>query len=158
MNKEQHFNSTINRTLYQNLSSLTIPQFKAFYAAFIHYWVNHKFFITKKSYYNLWCELNLLCHELDESFPDPYDDYDTMRSFCHYHPYYFLDRIPLDLVAGLFAEQINDRVDILSNFARLLSEADLHTAYTYINDALGLAGPVNDLVLETQIHIQFFSY
>lgn len=158
MNKEPRFKSTINRTLYENLSKLTTTQFKIFYAAFVHYFVDHKFFITQPNYFNLWCELNLLCHELDESFPDPYDDYDTMRSFCHYHPYYFLDRIPLDLVAGLFAEQINDRVDILSNFARLLSEADLHTAYTYINDALGLAEPVNDLVLETQIHIQFFSY
>ena len=158
MNKEQKFKCTINRTLYTNLSKLSADQFKAFYTAFVHYLVNHNFFITKQNYHNLWCELNLLCHELDESFPDPYDDYEAMRSFCHYHPYYFLDRIPLDLVASLFAEHMDDRVEILANFAKILSDADTHAAYAYINEALGLTESVDDLTLETQIHIEFFSY
>ena len=158
MNKEQNFNSTANRTLYQNLSNLTIPQFKVFYTAFVHYLVNHNFFITKQNYCNLWSELNLLCHELDESFPDQYDDYEAMKSFCHYHPYYFLDRIPLDLVAGLFAEHMNDRVDILANFAKILSVKGIYEAYAYINDALGLTESVDNLTSETQIHIEFFSY
>ncbi|MBQ8756844.1 MAG: hypothetical protein IJZ48_01175 [Oscillospiraceae bacterium] len=158
MNKEPKFKSTINRTLYENLSKLTTTQFKIFYAAFVHYFVDYKFFITQLNYFNLWCELNLLCHELDESFPDPYDDYEAMRSFCHYHPYYFLDRIPLELVAGLFAEHMNDRVNVLSHFTKLLSETDLYTAYGYMNDALGLTEPVEELVSETQIHIEFFSY
>ena len=158
MNKEPNFKSTENRTLYESLRKLTTNQFKIFYVAFVHYFVNHKFFITQPNYFNLWCELNLLCHELDKSFPDPYDDYEAMRSFCHYHPYYFIDRIPLDLAAGLFAEHIDNRVDILSHFTKLLSETDLHTAYKYINDALGLAESVEELISETQIHIEFFSY
>ena len=158
MNKEPKFKSTINRTLYENLSKLSANQFKIFYTAFVHYFVDYKFFITQPNCFNLWCELNLLCHELDESFPDPYDDYKAMRSFCHYHPYYFLDRIPLALVAGLFAEHINDRVDILFNFVKLLSEADIYAAYTYINDALSLTESVDDLVSQTQIHIEFFSF
>ena len=158
MNKELKFKNVANHTLYENLGKLTIPQFKVFYTAFVHYLVNHNFFITKQNYHNLWCELNFLCHEIDESFPDQYDDYEAMKSFCHYHPYYFLDRIPLDLVAGLFAEHMNDRVDILANFAKTLSDADTHAAYTYINNALGLTESVDDLTSETQIHIKFFSY
>ena len=147
-----------NTDLYEQLSKLTAEQFKLFYAAFVHYFVNHNFFITKQNYHNLWCELNLLCHELDESFPDQYDDYDAMRSFCHYHPYYFIDKIPLDRIAVLFAEHINNCTDILATFVKLLSEADLRTAYAYSNNTLGLTESVDDLVSETQIHVQFFSY
>ena len=158
MQNEFYFKHECNRTLYESLRKLSTNQFKIFYAAFVHYWVNHKLFIAQPNFFNLWCELNLLCHELDESFPNQYDDYDAMKSFCHYHPYYFLDRIPLDLVAGLFAEHMDNRVDILSNFVKLLSEADIYTAYRYTNDVLGLKESVDDLVSETQIHIKFFSY
>ena len=158
MNKEQKFNSATKHTLYENLSKLTANQFKILFTALIHYWANYKFFITDQNLHNLWCELNVLCHELDESFPDHYNDYNAMKSFCHYHPYYFIDLIPLNLVAGLFAEHINNHIDILSNFVKLLSKADIHTAYKYINDALGLTESVDELVSETQIHIKFFSY
>ena len=158
MNKEPKFKSTINRTLYEHLSKLSADQFKIFYTALVHYFVNHKFFITQPNFFNLWRELNLLYHELDESFPDPYDDYEAMRSYCHYHPCYFLDRIPVELVAGLFAEHINNRVDVLSHFVKLLSETDIHTAYGYTNEVLGLTESVDELVAETQIHIKFFSY
>lgn len=144
------------RTLCDCLSKLTAAQFKVFYAAFVHYWVNHKFFITKQNFYNLWCEFNLLCHELDESFPDQYDDHEAVKDFCHFHPYYFIDRLPLDLVAKLFTEHVDDRIDILANFAKILSEADMHTAYTYMNDALGLTESIDYLVSETQTHIKFF--
>ena len=80
--------------LQKQLSKLNITQFKMFYAAFVHYWVNYKFFISKQNFYNLWCELNLLCHEMDESFPDQYDDREAVKDFCHFHPYYFIDRLP----------------------------------------------------------------
>ena len=158
MNKELNFNSTSNRSLYQSLSKLTITQFKIFYTAFVHYLVNYKFFISKQNYHNLWCELNLLCHELDESFPDQYNDYEAMKSFCHYHPYYFLDRIPLNLVAVLFAKHMDNRVDILVNFARILSVEGTRAAYAYINKSLGLAESADALATETQIHVEFFSY
>ena len=158
MNNEFHFKHEVNRTLYENLSKLNEDQFKIFYGAVVHYFVNHKYFISKESFFDLWCELNLLCHELDESFPDPYDDYNAMKSFCHYHPYYFIDRIPLELVAGLFAEHMDNRIDALSIFVILLSEADIYAAYRYMNDALGLTESVEDLVSETLTHIKFFSY
>jgi len=158
MNKEQKFNSITKYALYENLSKLTANQFKILFTALIHYWANYKFFISDQNLFNLWCEINALCHEIDESFPSPYEDYEAMKSFWHYHPYYFLDRIPLELVAGLFAEHMNDRVNILSRFVMPLSETDIHTAYEYINDALGLTESVEALVSETQIHIEFFSY
>ena len=158
MIKEQKFTSETKRTLYENLSKLTADQFKILFIALIHYWAKYKFFISDQNLHNLWCELNLLCYEMDESFPSPYDDCEAMKSFCHYHPYYFIGRIPLNCLAVLFDEHMTDPVDILTGFVKLLSEADLQTAYRYINDALGLAESVDELVSETQIHIDFFSY
>lgn len=157
---QNKINSTkhINAALYDQLSKLSPTQFKTFYAALVHYWVNHKFFISKQNFFNLWCELNLLCHEFDDSFPNQYEDYDAVKSFCHYHPYYFIDRIPLDLIAGLFANHLDDHIDILTDFANLLSSEDMRQAYSYINDALGLSESIDDLVSETQTHVKFFSY
>ena len=95
---------------------------------------------------------------MDDSFPDPYDDRDAVKEFCHYHPYYFIDRLPLDLVAKLFAEHVNDRVDILANFAKLLVASNMCAAYTYMNEALGLSEAIDYLISETETHIKFFSY
>ena len=142
--------------LQEALNKLDVMQFKAFYAAFVHYWVNYKFFISKQNFYNLWCEFNSACHELDESFPDHYDDREAIKDFCHFHPYYFIDRLPLELVAKLFADYVDDRVDILTNFAETLSKADIRAAYTYINEALGLSESVDYLISETESHIKFF--
>ena len=152
-----HDNLEANRTMLQKyLSKLDSYQFKTFYAAFVHYWVNHKYFISKQNFFDLWCEFNLLCHEADESFPDPYDDHEAVKSFCHYHPYYFIDRLPVDLIADLFSKHVDDQVDILSNFAETLSKADIRAAYTYINEALGLSESVDYLISETESHIKFF--
>ena len=158
MNNEQKVKAKTNGMLYACLSKLTADQFKIFFCAFVHYWVEHKFFISKQNFHNLWCELNLLCHETDESFPDQYDDLEAVKSFCHYHPYYFIDRLPLDVVADLFAEFIDNRVDILTQFATLLSKTDIRAAYTYISEALGLSESIDQLVSETQTHVKFFSY
>ena len=145
-------------TLQKHLSKLDTHQLKAFYAALVHYWVNHKYFISKQNFFDLWCEFNFLCHEADESFPDPYDDHKAIKDFCHFHPYYFIDRLPLELVAELFANYVDDRIDILTEFAKTLSEADMRAAYSYLNDALGLSESIDDLVSETETHIKFFSY
>lgn len=142
--------------LFEYLSKLSAKQFKAFYAALVHYWAKDKFFISDQNFHNLWCEFNFLCHEMDESFPNQYDDHEAIKDFCHFHPYYFIDRLPLDLVARVFAEHVDDRVDVLADFAKLLLEADMHTAYTYMNDALDLAESVDYLVSETETHIKFF--
>ena len=154
MNTE--FDNSSKQALFTYLSKLPVKRFKAFYAALVHYWVNHKFFISRQSFYNLWCEFNLLCHEMDESFPDQYDDHEAIKDYCHFHPYYFIDRLPLDLVAKLFAEHVDDRVDVLADFAKLLLEADMYAAYRYMNDALGLAESIDALVSETETHIKFF--
>lgn len=158
MTIESSLKYTHNLALFEYLSKLTAEQFKIFFAALVHYWAKYKFFIGNQNFYDLWCELNLRCHEMDDSFPDPYDDRDAVKEFCHYHPYYFIDRLPLDLVAKLFAEHIDDRVDILSDFAKTMSKADMHAAYSYINEALGLSESIDYLVSETKIHVKFFSY
>ena len=142
--------------LYEHLSQLTIVQFKVFYTAFVHYLVNHKCFITKEDNFNLWCELNLLCHELDQGFPVQYDDRQAIKDFWHFHPYYFIDHLPLDLIAHLFAEHITDHIDILINFAKHLIEADTRAAYTYMNKALDMNESIDYLVSETETHIKFF--
>ena len=154
MNTE--FDNSSKQALFTYLSKLPVKRLKAFYAALVHYWVNHKFFISRQNFYNLWCEFNLLCHEMDESFPDQYDDHEAIKDYCHFHPYYFIDRLPLDLVAKLFAEHVDDRVDVLADFAKLLLEADMHAAYRYMNDALDLAESIDALVSETETHIKFF--
>lgn len=158
MDKEQKVYSAAKHTLCENLRKLTVNQFKILFTALIHYWATYKFFITSQNLYNLWCELNALCYEMDESFPSPYDDYEAMKSFCHYYPYYFIEQIPLNYLATLFADHIDDHIDILTDFAKYLSESDLQTAYKYINDALGLTESVDELVSKTQMHIKFFSY
>ena len=145
MNKDIPANSARSHELYEQLKKLDAIQFKMFYAAFVHYWVNHKYFISKQNFFDLWCELNLRCHE-------------AVKSFCHYHPYYFIDRLPLDLIAELFCRYVDDRVDILTNFAKNITVADIRAAYTYINEALELSESIGDLVSETHTHIKFFSY
>lgn len=145
-----------SNVLYRHLSMLTVAQFKVFYAAFVHYFVNHGCFISRKNMFNLWCELNQLCHQFDESFPERFDDHKMMISFCHFRPYYFIDRLPLLLVSELFADYIENQIDILINFVNILSEAGIHNAYAYINEALGFDESVDELVSETKTHIEFF--
>ena len=149
-------NSKSKQTLFEYLSKLNAYQFKVFYAAFVHYRVHHECFISKQNLFNLWCELNLLCHELDESFPDQYDDHEALKDYCHFHPYYFIDRLPLELLAKLFTQYIDDRIDLLINFVKTLYDADMRAAYTYMNDALELNESIDELVSETEIHIKFF--
>ena len=142
--------------LYEYLSKLNIEQFKLFYGAFVHYWVDHKYFISKQNFLDLWCELNLLCHEQDESFPDQYDDHELVRDFCIAHPYYFIDRLPIELISRLFTDYVDDRVEILTNFTRILFESDIHKAYTYVNDALKLQESIDALVSDAYESIKLF--
>lgn len=146
-----------NYTLFECLSKLNSTQLKIFYGAFVHYWVNHKVFISEQNFFNLWCELNLFCHEIDESFPDQYDNREVIKSFCLAYPYYFINILPPYLIARLFAEHVDDRVDILTNIAKKIYETDIHSAYTYANNALNLAESVDTLVIEALDHIKYFS-
>lgn len=151
------FENVANRSLCKHLSKLDTNQFKMFYSLFVHYWVNYKYFISKQNLFNLWCELNLLCHKLDESFPEQYDEHNEIKSFCQTHPYYFIDELPLDIISNLFSIYIDDRVDILTNIVKILFEVNIFAAYAYANKALGLNEPINELVSDTLDHIKYFS-
>ena len=157
MNDTDDFNTNSKQTLFNYLKRLTPEQFKAFYSFFVHQWANNSFFISSQNFFNLWCELNFLCHEFDESFPDQYDNFEEVRSFSKAHPYYFIDKLPADLISALFAENANDRIDILTNIAKVLSEENIHAAYTYAVGALELHEPIDTLVKEAQDHIRYFS-
>ena len=58
------------RKLKEYMSRLDTQQFKLLYSIIVHYWVKTKAFISEQNFLNLWCELNLICSEVDESFPD----------------------------------------------------------------------------------------
>lgn len=146
-----------NLDLYEYLLKLNAYQFKIFYGALVYYWAKYKLFISKQNFFNLWCELNLACHELDESFPDQYADHNLICSFCKAHPYYFIDRLPIALIAKLFAEYIDNHIEILINIATKIRDADIYAAYTYSNHALGLEENVDVLVKEALQHLKSFS-
>lgn len=103
--------------LRKSLQKLDTYKFKLFFTIVASYWVKHKFFISDQNFFNLWCELNELCHEVDESFPDQYDDRDIIMDFCQQHPYYFIDILCPDMVLDLFCEYLDDRLDILTTIA-----------------------------------------
>lgn len=151
------FESEAKHILYDCLSNLNVQQFKIFYSFIVHYWVEYKYFISKQNLFNLRCELNQLCHEIDESFPEQYDDLTVMKSFYRSHPYYFIEKLPIALTARVFAEHIDDRIDILINIAKTLYEADIYAAYAYSNKALELNEPIDTLIAEIQEHIEYFS-
>lgn len=157
MNVNLMFDNAAHRALYKHLCRLDSTQFKYFYGIFVRYWTNHKYFISLQNFFNLWCELNQACHDLDESFPDPYDDHEAIKSFCIAHPYYFIDKLPIDLIARLFAEYIDDRIDVLTGIANLLYKSDLASVFSYANNTLGLCESVDALAAEAIDHINHFS-
>ena len=137
------------RKLKEYMSRLDTRQFKLFYSIFVHYWVKCKAFISNQSFLNLWCELNLICSQVDESFPDPYDS-NLIKSYCQTHPYYFIDILDLRLIINLFCEHLDDRLDVLTQVINKLDTEGLRAAYAYSNEVLGLDEDVNELVCETE--------
>ena len=157
MNNKINPRNNSKLSLHQHLRKLSPSQFKIFYGAFVHYWVKYKYFISKQNLFNLRCELNQLCREFDESFPDQYEDHELIKSFFLVHPYYYIDVLPINLIAKLFAEHVDDHIDILASIAKTIYETDIRAAYTYANDALGLNESVEKIVSEAQDHIKQFS-
>ena len=143
--------------LKNNLFRLDKEQLKMFYGMLVHYWVKYKFFISKKNFFNLWCELNYLCYEVDESFLEPYDDYELLKSFCQAHPYYFIDILAPELVINLFCQYFDDRLDVLAMIAHKLGADGLRAAYEYSNKALGLSENIDESVRLMEGHIKGFS-
>ena len=157
ISKELEFENKDKFALYSQLKKLNIAQFKIFYGAYVHYLVNYNCFICKQNLFNLRCELNQFCHELDESFPDQYDDHKLMKSFFLAHPYYYMDKLPIELMARLFTEHVDNHIDILSGIAQTVFESDIYATYSYANKALGLNEHIDTLVTKAQNHIKDFS-
>ena len=132
-------------------------QLKLFYGMLVHYWAEYRYFISKHSFFNLWCELNFLCSDVDESFPDPFDDHELLRSYCHAHPYYFIDILCPEVVAELFGEHLDDRLDTLALIANKLATESLWATYESVNNALGLTENVEELVSNAEEHLKSFS-
>ena len=137
------------RNLKEYMSRLDTRQFKLFYSIFVHCWVKCKAFISNQSFLNLWCELNLICSEVDDGFPDPYD-HELIKSYCQAHPYYFIEILDLRLIINLFCEHCNDRLDILIEIINRLDTDGLWAAYAYSNEALGLNESIDELVSGTK--------
>ena len=115
------------------------------------------FFISKRNLFNLWCELNYLCAEVDESFPEPYYDHNLLKSFCLEHPYYFIDILGPELVINLFCQYLDDRLDLLIDIVRTIHTDGLRAAYECSNKALELTEDIDVLVAETEEHIRLCS-
>ena len=143
--------------LKDELLKLDKRQLKVFYSVLVHYWLKNKSFISKQNFFNLWCELNELCSEVDEGFPEPHDDHELLKSFCEAHPFYFIDILDTRLVIKLFCEHLDNKVDILTQVINKLNTEGLRAAYACSNKALGLAENIDNLVIETETYIKYFS-
>ena len=153
MNKDR-----IARTmLKESLLKLNKQQLKLFYGVVVHAWASQKAFISKQNFFNLWCELNYLCSAVDEGFPSPYDDYELLRSFCHEHPYYFIDKLSLEIVADLFCEYFDDKIDVLATAANKLHTEGLKPAYEHVKNSLCLPESIEELVSQAEEHVKVFS-
>ena len=152
MNQVSHTRSL----LYEFLSKLDKDQLKIFYGMLVHYRVSQNAFISRQNVFNLWCELNVLCHEVDESFPDIYD-HELVKSYCHEHPYYFIDILESEQVIKLFCQYLDDRLDVLTTMAQKLDTEGIRGACECVNEALGLNENVDELAADIEEHIKVCS-
>ena len=160
MRKEQIMNDIEKKgraLLKANLYKLDSYKMKLFYGILVHCWASKKAFISTQNFRNLWCELNYLCAEADEGFPDPYDDYELLRSFCQIHPYYFIDILAPELVINLLCEYLDNRIDTLTMIASKLGTEGLRAAYEYANDMLGLTDDVDESIAQAEEHVRTLS-
>ena len=141
----------------ERLQKLDTYQLKIFYAMVVHCRAHDKSFISTQNLFNLWCELNALCHELAESFPDPYDDHAVLKDFCQAHPYYFIDTLPVELIAKLFAEHVDQHLDTLSKLIQIIYEQDVKAALQYSIHKFGIDHTADELVADLEKHIKYFS-
>ena len=149
-------NDTTRTVLKSDLQQFNKQQLKIFYSILVHYWVTHKFFISKWNFFNLWCELNYLSAQFDESFPEPYDDCELIKSFCQAHPFYFIDILSPDVVLELFCQYLDNQLDVLSSVVKRIHTGDLRAVYEYINRALELSENIDELVEQTEEYIKAY--
>ena len=65
--------NTKKEKLKEGLLKLDKRQLKLFYGILVHYWIKNRYFINERNFFNLWCELNKLCHEVEDTF-DTHND------------------------------------------------------------------------------------
>ena len=143
--------------LKDELLKLDKIQLKLFYSVLVHYWIRNRSFISKRNFFNLWCELNEYCCEVDDGFPDPHDDHHLTTSFCQAHPFYFIDMLEPGLVIKLFCDHLDNKIDILTTAVNKLRTGGIKAAYEYSNKALGFGEDVDKLVMEAEEYIKYFS-
>ena len=143
--------------LKDELLKLDKIQLKLFYSVLVHYWIRNRSFISKRNFFNLWCELNEYCCEVDDGFPDPHDDHHLTTSFCQAHPFYFIDMLEPGLVIKLFCDHLDNKIDILTMAVNKLRTGGIKAAYEYSNKALGFGEDVDKLVMEAEEYIKYFS-
>ena len=143
--------------LKENLYRLDSYKLKLFYGIVVHCWACRRAFISKRNFFYLWCELNYLCSIADEGFPDPYDDHELLKSFCHAHPYYFIDILSPEVVIDLFCEHMDNTLDVLATIAQKLDTEGLRAAYEYVNTTLNLADNIDESVAQAEEHVKTFS-
>ena len=131
-------------------------QLKLFYSVLVHYWIRNRAFISKQNFFNLWCELNELCCEANESFPDPHDDHHLTTSFCQAHPFYFIDMLEPEIVKNLFCEHLDNKIDILITVVKKLHTGDLRAVYEYCNEMMSMDENIDELVSGTEKYVNVF--
>lgn len=141
----------------ESLAKLNTKQFKIFYAIIVRCRAHNKHFISTQNLFNLWCELNVLCSEFDESFPSSYDDHLLLKSFCKAHPYYFIDILPIELIAKLFSEYFNKNLNVLLRLIQIIYEEDLKFVCQYIVDKFSIEHTTDELVSDLEEHIKQYS-
>ena len=149
-------NDTTRAVLKSDLQQFNKQQLKIFYSILVHYWVTHKFFISRQNIFNLWCELKYLSAQFDESFPEPYDDCELIKSFCQAHPFYFIDILSPDVVIERFCEHLDNQLDVLSSVVKRIHTGDLRAVYEYISRALELSENIDELVEQTEEYIKAY--
>ncbi len=142
----------------ERLQKLDTDQLKIFYAIIVHCRAHQKSFISTPNLFNLWCELNQLCHELDESFPNPYDDHKLLKDFCQAHPYYFIDILPHNIIAKLFSEYFDQRLETLSELIQIIYAQDIKAAHQYVIDTLCIHDhTAEEFVYDLKEHLEYYS-
>ena len=148
----------LQRLIKERLQKLNTNQLKIFYAMIVHCRAHQKSFISTSNLFNLWCELNALCYDLDPSFPNPHDDHKLLKDFCLAHPYYFIDILPHDLVAKLFSEYFDQRLETLSELIKIIHEQDIKAAHQYIITTLDITDhTLEELVTDLKEHLEYYS-
>ena len=94
---------------------------------------------------------------MDDGFPEPYDDFELMKSFCQAHPFYFIDRLSPTTIIDLFCQHLDDSLDLLSTVVNKLRTKGLRDAYGYANAIMGLTDDIDELRAQTEEYVILFS-